>query len=164
MIWKSPGVLATVRFSECCHVVGSSGFTAHNGPSWCDVSLGYGQVSSSHGTTWVDCAQGMGDAYGFSKGGGVGWHLGASISGDVSRKAVGAIDATHATVFAQGARALRLVSTSGRVTVAHNPTLVSGTTFRFIGFTSPSVGFAVTDAGRLLVAKDGGFHWHTQPI
>ena len=146
------------------YVVGSSGFTAHNGPSWCDVSLGYGQVSSSHGTTWVDCAQGMGDTYGFSKGGGVGWHLGVSPSGDVSRIALGAIDATHASVFAQGTHALRRVSTSGRITVAHNPTLANGTSFAFIGFTSPSVGFAVTDAGKLLVSKNGGFRWHTVTV
>ena len=50
------------------YVVGSSGFTAHNGPSWCDFSLGYGQISSSHGTTWLDCPTGTADAYGYSTG------------------------------------------------------------------------------------------------
>ena len=43
-------------------------------------------------------------------------------------------------------------------------TCASGTSFGFIGFTSPSVGFAVTDAGKLLVSKDGGSHWHAVTI
>jgi hypothetical protein len=144
------------------YVVSSSGFSALNGPSWCNVSLGYGQVSSSHGTTWVDCPTGMADAYGYSTGGS--WHSGPQVSGDATRYAVGAIDASHAAVFALGTHALRRVSTAGHVTVAHNPPLASGTAFGFIGFTSPSVGFAVTDAGKLLVTRDGGSDWHTQPI
>ena len=146
------------------YVVSSTGFIASNGPSWCDSSLGFGQVSASHGTTWVDCPTGMADAYGYSLGGGVGWHSGPAVTGDASRLAVGGIDATHAAVSAQGSGKLHRVSTSGAVAVAHGPALSTGTTFGFIGFTSPSVGFAVTDSGKLLKTGDGGHHWHTVAI
>jgi len=141
------------------YVVSAAGFTASNGPSWCDASLGFGQVSSSHGTTWVDCPTGTADAYGYSPGGGVGWHAGPAVAASASRIAVGGIDATHAAVSAQGSGKLRRVSTSGHVAVAHVPSLPAGTTFGFIGYTSPSVGFAVTDSGKLLVSKDGGLHY-----
>jgi hypothetical protein len=150
------------------YVVSASGFTATNGPSWCDSSLGFGQVSASHGTTWVDCPTGMADAYGYSMGGGIGWHHGPTVGGGGSRIAVGGIDATHAAVSPQGSGKLRRVSTSGAVAVAHVPTLASGSTFGFIGFTSRLLGFAVVDSGpdrgKLLKTADGGHHWHTVTI
>ena len=89
---------------------------------------------------------------------------GPAVSQDASRIAVGGIDATHAAVSTQGSGKLRRVSTSGGVAVAHVPALPGGTTFGFIGFTSPSVGFAVTDSGKLLKTGDGGHHWHTVAI
>ncbi len=144
------------------YVVSASGFTAHNGPTWCDVSLGYGQVSSSHGTTWLDCPTGMADVYGYTKGGGGGWHAPRNVPG--ARYALGAVDATHAVVSGQGSSKLHRVTTGGTASTAHTPRLPSRTSFGFIGFTSPSVGFAVTDAGKLLVSKDGGSYWHAVTI
>jgi hypothetical protein len=147
------------------YVVGSSGFTAHPGPSWCNADLGYSQISSSFGTTWVDCPQGTADSYGYSKGGGVGWHLGVGVIGDASRLAVGAVDATHGIVGVQGGGKLFRVSTAGTKVAGHVPALSSANkAFDFIGFTSANAGFAVTGGGRLLRSSDGGRHWHTVAV
>jgi hypothetical protein len=144
------------------YVVSASGFTAHAGPSWCHSDLGFSQISSSFGTTWVDCPQGTADEYGYSKGGGIGWHAGVAVSADASRLAVGAVDATHGVVGRPDGRLFR-VSTAGVKVASHIPT-TSRSEFVFIGFTSANAGFAVNGAGHLLRSSDGGRHFHTVHI
>jgi hypothetical protein len=140
--------------------VGSSGFTAGAGPSFCNASLGYGQVSSSFGTTWVDCPTGTADTYGYTKG--TVWHTGVAVSGDASRLAVGAVDATHGIVGRPNGRLTR-VSTAGAKVASHVPSSAA-TAYVFIGFTTPTAGFAVNFAGALLRSSDGGRHFHTVHI
>jgi hypothetical protein len=144
------------------YVAGSTGFVANPGPSWCNASLGFSQLSSSFGTTWVDCPQGTSDEYGYSKGGGVNWHPGVAVSLDASRYAVGAVDATHGVVGRPDGRLFR-VSTGGVKLASHVPAS-STTGFVFIGFTTPNAGFAINFNGVLLRSSDGGRHFHTVHI
>jgi hypothetical protein len=144
------------------YVVSTTGFTANAGPSWCTADLGFSQISSSFGTTWIDCPQGTADEYGYSKGGGIGWHPGVGVSDDASRLAVGAVDATHGVVGRPNGRLTR-VSTAGAKAAAHVPAS-STSAFVFIGFTTANAGFAVNEDGALLRSSDGGRNWHKVTI
>jgi hypothetical protein len=149
----------------------SDGFLAHalvssDGTRFSDHVLPCPQVgkldlSVTAKTVWAICAYGHSTAVFRSTNHGVTWQE-ANIAGPIVYT-LGAIDGSHAVV--DTSRGLELVSTDGSVTsLASSSDQPGGYALAsFIGFTNPSVGFAIVDrqqaSAQLWRTADGGATW-----
>jgi hypothetical protein len=143
-------------------LIGTAGkpFTDHTGA--CEQDFG-GTLSNSKTAIWAECPHGNGADLYVSKDAGATW---ASAVNDPTKlevesgTAVGAIDDRTAVVF--DAPNQRLSKISGASVTATAATSVSDVTF--LGFTTTSVGFAITvgedgTTTQLLRTMDGGATW-----
>jgi len=146
------------RAGNKVHVlIGAAGkpFTDHVGA--CDQDLG-GTLSNSKKAIWGVCPHGNGASLYVSSDSGATWT--ASKTSDVeSGAAIGAVDDTTAVIF--DAANQRLSKISGGRSSATSATGISDVPF--LGFTTPTVGFAITaaqsGATQLLRTGDGGATW-----
>jgi hypothetical protein len=143
-------------------LIGMAGktFTDHTGP--CEQDLG-GTLSNSKKAIWAECPGGTEAALYVSKDAGVTWTASAVNNPakiELERgAAIGAIDDTTAVVFDAARQTLTKIS--GATVAPTGLTAISDVTF--LGFTTPTVGFAVTVGDdismQLLRTVDGGATW-----
>ncbi|MGH3525194.1 MAG: hypothetical protein ACRDU4_20780, partial [Mycobacterium sp.] len=118
-------------------------------------------LSASADALWLACTSSGSSLSGvyFSPDLGKSWQTAESkLSG--SSVAIGAVDAKSAIVSAGGQ--LRRVGSDGSTAKVSQPSVPASTVFSFVGFTTPSVGFAIPeiDNGRQLWrTTNGGSHW-----
>jgi hypothetical protein len=151
------------RTGNKVHVlIGTAGkpFADHVGA--CEQDLG-GTLSNSKKAIWAECPHGNGANLYLSKDAGATWANAISDQTKLeveSGTAIGAIDDTSAVVF--DAPNQRLSKISGTTVTAASDPVISNVTF--LGFTTPTVGFAITvgedgTTTQLVRTTDGGLTW-----
>jgi hypothetical protein len=130
-------------------------FADHTGP--CEQDLG-GTLSNSKTAIWAECPHGNGASLWLSTDEGANWTSTNAIEVETGA-ALGAIDSTTAVVFDAANQLLTRIS--GDVAT---PTALRGIDdIAFVGFTNPTVGFAVTIgddlSSQLQRTTDGGQTW-----
>ena len=106
-------------------------------------------LSSDFGQSWRTASSTLADASGAS---------GASV-------AIGAVDAKSAIVSAGGR--LERVGADGSTEHVSQPSIPPSTVFSFVGFTTPSIGFAIPEIDKtrqVWRSTDGGSHWSVVKI
>jgi hypothetical protein len=132
-------------------------FIDHSGP--CEQDLG-GTLSNSKAAIWAQCPHGNGASLWISTDEGANWtSVNPAIVEVETGTALGAIDSTTAVVF--DAANQRLTKISGNLAT---PTALRGISdVPFLGFTNPTVGFAITIGDdvftQLQRTTDGGQTW-----
>jgi hypothetical protein len=146
------------RTGNKVHVlIGTAGkpFTDHTGP--CEQDLG-GTLSNSKKAIWAVCPHGNGASLYVSADSGATWTASKANVEVENSAAVGAIDDATAVVF--DAANQRLTRITGNVA---SPTNLTADDVSFVGFTNPTVGFAVALgddlATQLERTTDGGATW-----
>ncbi|MQA80443.1 MAG: hypothetical protein GEV10_18525 [Streptosporangiales bacterium] len=140
---------------------GGRTFDTHDRP--CDPALG-STVSATSGALWMFCATGTQGRPYVSTDDARSWNAvrGAPAGGWANSSVVGARSRTTAAL-ASGTRIYTLTS-GGATRPASNAADTGGTSFRFLGFTTPLVGYAVvgrTSTSSLWRTTDGGHTWGT---
>lgn len=160
-----PGLVAVLGGSSgsaVAFVSTDGGRTFHERENPCPVAFGAPSLSAANGTLWVFCASGTeGHPYA-STDGARSWTpvSGAPPGGWSNSSVIGGRSATSAVV-ASGGRLYR-VTTGGVVERGSTPSVAAGTSMRFVGFTTPLVGYALLarpSTSSLLRSTDGGRTW-----
>jgi photosystem II stability/assembly factor-like uncharacterized protein len=138
------------------------GQTFHQRRNPCPVAFGAPSLSAAGGALWVFCATGTQGRPYVSTDAARSWTpvSGAPPGGWANATVIGGRSASSAVLASGGG--LYRVTTGGGVQRESAPSVATGASLRFVGFTTPQLGYAVLSrpsASSLLRSTDGGGTW-----
>lgn len=160
-----PGLVAVLGGSSgsaVAFVSTDGGRTFQQRENPCPVAFGAPSLSAADGTLWAFCPTGTQGRPYASTDDARSWTpiSGAPAGGWANSSVIGGRSASSA-VLASGGRLYR-VTTGGGVQRESSPSIGAGTSLRFVGFTTPQLGYAVLarpSTSSLLRSTDGGRTW-----
>lgn len=148
--------------SAVAFVSTDGGRTFQQRPNPCPMALGGPNLSAAGGTLWAFCPTGTQGRPYASTDGARSWTPvpGGPAGGWANSSVIGGRSAGSA-VLASGGELYR-VATGGGVQHESSPSIGSGASLRFVGFTTPQLGYAILahpSTSSLLRSTDGGHTW-----
>lgn len=158
-------VLGGSSGSAAAFVSTDDGRTFHQRKNPCPVAFGTPSLSAAGGALWVFCATGTQGRPYVSTDDARTWApiSGAPPGGWANSTVIGGRSASSAVLASGGG--LYRVTTGGGVRRESAPSLGGGTSLRFVGFTTPQLGYAVLarpSTSSLLRSTDGGRTWSAE--